>query len=59
MARNTSAANLKRFRLRLETVRVVDLPESIQSAYDRAWALVLGEDARHGQDSDVDQEDRR
>lgn len=63
MAGNTSATNLKRLRLRLETVRVVDLPVSIQSAYDHAWALLLAEDvpvaAGPGKDSDADQEGRR
>lgn len=63
MARNTSAANLKRPRLRLATVRVVDLPESIRSEYDRAWALLLAEEtrefARPENGSDADQEGRR
>lgn len=63
MAGNTSAANLKRLRLRLETVRVVDLPVSIQSAYDHAWALLLAEDvpgaAASGEDSEADKEGRR
>jgi len=63
VARNTSAATPKRFQLRLAAVRVVDLPESIRSEYDRAWALLLAEETRErvrpANGSDADQEDRQ
>jgi hypothetical protein len=61
VARNTSVAKVNQ--LRLATVRVSVLPESLRSEYDRAWALLLAKETREfaqpENSSDADQEGSR